>query len=328
MTMGEPDGYKLKRADGTFLEGTSGALIRCRPDGRDPEVVSRGFVNLVEIAFTLRGDAIGTDNWFQHPHDGWRDALVHLLPGGLFPYVPDKGTRLPVTGDPLPPVALFPAVALSGICTYQGDVFPQPMRGNFFTAQHNSRKIGRHVLSENGSTFRAESFDFVTTDDPDFHPSDVLESADGSLIVVDTGAWYVQHCPTGRIRSSPSTGGLFRVRAKEGTAPEDPWGQAIAWRRISAERLAELLSDARPAVRDRAQQSLSARGENAVRSLATVLSAEAPIRARQHAIWSLAAIQDDSASATLREALGHADSDVVVAAAPARGPPAAPARAH
>jgi hypothetical protein len=30
--MGQPDGYKLQRADGTFLEGKSGALLRCRPD--------------------------------------------------------------------------------------------------------------------------------------------------------------------------------------------------------------------------------------------------------------------------------------------------------
>src|SRR5262249_14450276 len=64
MTMGSPDGYKLRRQDGTLLEGQSGALIRCRADGSQPEVICRGFVNLVEVAFTARGDAIGTDNWF------------------------------------------------------------------------------------------------------------------------------------------------------------------------------------------------------------------------------------------------------------------------
>ena len=68
MTMGSPDGYKLRRNDGAVLEGQSGALIRCRPDGSEPEVVCRGFVNLVEVAFTARGEAIGTDNWFA---SGW-----------------------------------------------------------------------------------------------------------------------------------------------------------------------------------------------------------------------------------------------------------------
>ncbi|MFO0892103.1 MAG: hypothetical protein U0790_23570 [Isosphaeraceae bacterium] len=38
MTMGMPDGYRLPRGDGTWLEGTSGAWIRCRPDGSRPEV--------------------------------------------------------------------------------------------------------------------------------------------------------------------------------------------------------------------------------------------------------------------------------------------------
>src|SRR5262249_34869456 len=43
LTMGSPDGYRIKRDDGFFLEGESGALIRCRPDGSRPEVVCRGF---------------------------------------------------------------------------------------------------------------------------------------------------------------------------------------------------------------------------------------------------------------------------------------------
>jgi putative membrane-bound dehydrogenase-like protein len=87
MTMGCPDGYKLKRADGSFLAGESGALIRCWPDGSQPEVICRGFVNLVEVAFTPQGDIFRTVNWFRDPNrkgsDGLRDALVHLVDGGF-----------------------------------------------------------------------------------------------------------------------------------------------------------------------------------------------------------------------------------------------------
>ena len=219
MTMGTPDGYRLATADGSFLEGKSGALIRCRPDGSHPEVVCRGFVNLVEVAFLPGGDAIGTDNWFQEPAGGFRDALVHLVEGGLYPYVPDEGTPQPITGEPLPAVARFPAVALSGLERYRGTAFPAEYRGNLFSAQHNTRKVGRHVLVPDGSTFRSEDSDFLTSEDPDFHPSDVLEDADGSLLVVDTGAWYVQHCPTGRIRASRSRGGIYRVRRADAPGP-------------------------------------------------------------------------------------------------------------
>src|SRR5262249_7788338 len=146
MTMGEPDGYRLRRKDGTLLEGESGALIRCRADGSAPEVLCRGFVNLVEVVFTPRGEVLGTDNWFRNVNDkasdGLRDGLVPLVPGGLYPYHPDKGTPQLVTGEPLPPVTLFPAVALSGLAAYRGLAFPAAMRGQLFSAQHNARKVG------------------------------------------------------------------------------------------------------------------------------------------------------------------------------------------
>jgi len=209
-------------------------------------VVCRGFVNLVEVAFTGSGEIIGTDNWYQHPAGGMRDALVHLVEGGLYPLEPDGGTPQPVAGEPLPALSLFPAVALSGLAIYRGDAFPAEMRGNLFSAQHNSRKIGRHVLSRVASTFKSEDFDFVTSEDPDFHPSDVLEDADGSLLVVDTGGWYVQHCPTGRIRDSRAPGGIYRVRYAKARPPSDPWGLKENWSQPSVQRLIELLATSGP----------------------------------------------------------------------------------
>jgi putative heme-binding domain-containing protein len=160
MTMGQPDGYKIKRRDGTVVHGTTGALLRCRPDGSDPEVLCRGFENLVEVVFTPRGDIIGTVNWFQRPSGGLRDALVHLVDGGLYPLLADRGTPQPVTGDFLPPISLFPAVALSGLERYRGAAFAG-MQGQLFSAQHNARKVGRHVLVPQGATFRSEDFDLV-----------------------------------------------------------------------------------------------------------------------------------------------------------------------
>src|SRR5262249_47892250 len=73
MTLGHPDGYKFKDRAGKKVRGESGALLRCKPDGSEAEVLCRGFENLVEIAFTPRGEVIGTDNWFQRPTNGQRD---------------------------------------------------------------------------------------------------------------------------------------------------------------------------------------------------------------------------------------------------------------
>ncbi len=212
MTVGQPDGYRFKNAHGEEIWGRTGGLIRCRADGSHPEVLSRGFENLVEIVFLPTGEIIGDDNWFQVLSAGVRDALVHLVEGGKYPRMPDNGSPLPRTGGDLPALSKFPAVAFSGLMQYRGSQFPAAMRGNLFAAQFNARRVQRHVLTRDGSSFRSENIDFVTSDDPDFHPSDVLEVDDGSMIIIDTGAWYVQHCPTGKIRDSYVPGGIYRVR--------------------------------------------------------------------------------------------------------------------
>ena len=218
MTIGQPDGYEFKLPNGAVLKGDSGALVRCRADGSQPEILARGFENPVEVVFLPGGEIIGTLNWYQKPAGGVRDALLHIVDGGLYPRHPDNFTPYPVTGDPLPALSMFPAVAFSGFARYDGAQFPAEFRGNLFSAKHNSRSMGRHVLQRMGSTFRSDDSDFLTTDDPDFHPSDVLLDRDGSLLVLDTGSWYTDHCPTGKIRKSPATGGIYRVRYT-GTEP-------------------------------------------------------------------------------------------------------------
>ena len=285
MTMGHPDGYRLPRGDGTFLEGRSGALIRCRPDGSGVEAVCRGFENLVEVVFTDAGECFGTDNWFQRPENGFRDAIVHLVDGGLYPYNADAGTPQPVTGEPLGPAGRFPAAALSGMVMVRGTALGDDFRGQLFTAQHNTRAVGRHVIVPDGHTYRTQDFDFVTTDDPDFHPSDVLEDADGSLLVVDTGSWYIHHCPTGNIRHAHATGGIWRVRRADaptspsrlrGASPDaTPWpageGQGASYEAG--------LRSADPTVVATSARALARRGrcgDDAARALTQLLSHEQP----------------------------------------------------
>lgn len=319
MTMGQPDGYRLKRTDGSLLTGSSGALLRCRPDGRDVEMLSRGFENLVEVLFMPAGEIIGTVNWYYLPAAGVRDALVHLVEGGLYPLDAHERTESHHfnSGLIIPPLSVYPAVAHSGITLYRGDAFPGALRGNAFSAQHNTRKIVRHQFSRRGATFESSDDDFVTSDDPDFHPSDVLEDADGSLLVVDTGSWYVHHCPTGRIRHTPAEGGLYRVRYKDAPRAPDPRGLKLNWN-VAAKDLAARLADGRAVVRDRAVTSLARLGHTAVDAVKPWLANGSPVP-RQGAAWVLAQINDDAARAALRDLLSATNGELVTLAARALG---------
>ena len=324
MTMGRPDGYQLKDQDGKTLTGKSGALIRCRPDGTDPEVVCRGFVNLVELVFTPQGEMIGTDNFFQMPAGGLRDAIVDLAPGGLYPLsLRDEGTPQPMTGGPLPAISMFPAVAPSGLVRYESNDRNDAFHGQLFSAQHNARKVQRHKLSRVGSTFASQNIDFVTSESADFHPSDVLQDADGSLLVIDTGGWYVQHCPTGRIRDSRAPGGIYRIRRQD-AVNEKPnraqaWGLELDWKNASPEQLCGLLSDPRPMVRHRAGLLLRRHDDRAVGPLGRTLEHAEDAQTKQLAIWALAGCTDPSSLEPLQQALESDQSEVVMTAARALG---------
>ena len=80
--------------------------------------------------------------------------------------------------------------ASSDLMIYRDESFGPEYRGNLFSAMFNMHKIARHILEADGATYRCRTEDFLTSPNADFHATDVLEDADGSLIVVDTGAGF------------------------------------------------------------------------------------------------------------------------------------------
>jgi putative heme-binding domain-containing protein len=159
----------------------------------------------------------------------------------------------------------------------------------------------------------------------DFHPTDVLEDADGSLLVLDTGAWYKLCCPTSQLAAPEVLGAIYRVRRKGAPRPDDPRGRKLTWRAMPPSELAQLLDDVRPAVANRAIQELAALGSGAVAALDDVLrtSAFAPSAlrrdrpsadARRNAVWALTRIEMPTAREAVRFALNDRDQSVRQAA--------------
>ena len=115
-----------------------------------------------------------------------------------------------------------------GLTRYESDTFGKAYQDNLFACYFNLHKVSRHVLTPQGTTFTTKDEDFVSSSDLDFHPTDVLEDADGSLLIVDTGGWYKLCCPTSQLHKPDVLGAIYRVRRTGAAKVEDPWGTKLA----------------------------------------------------------------------------------------------------
>jgi len=287
-------------------------IFRARPDGTGIEpVMTGGMDNPVEVAFTPGGERILTATFLQHPEGGRRDGLIHAVYGGVYGKVHDVLDGHPRTGPGVMPVLahLGPA-APCGLARYESDAFGEAYRGNLFASLFNLHKVTRHVLTPDGSTFKSRDEDFLATGDLDFHPTDVLEDADGSLLVLDTGGWYKLCCPTSQLVKPDVLGAIYRVRRSGAKPVDDPRGLKLAWSTMTAGDLAKLLDDRRPAVTRRAIQTLGRLGRDAVPALVGVILGGRSPEARGNAVR--AATRNDAAAAReiARGSLGDRDPTV------------------
>jgi putative membrane-bound dehydrogenase-like protein len=298
--------------------GTRAAhIFRARPDGTGIEpVMTGGMDNPVDVVFTPGGERIFSTTFFQRPGDGKRDGLIHAVYGGIYGKDHDPVYEHPWTSPQFMPVLthMGPA-APCGLHRYESDQFGKEYENNVFCCQFNLRKVSRHVLVPSGSTFITKDSDFVVSDNLDFHPTDVIEDADGSLLILDTGGWYKLCCPTSQLVKPDVTGAIYRVKRVGAHKVEDPRGEKIDWAKAKPEELAKLLGDPRPVVRWKAVAGLAVDGpENPARIWLTIR--EGPEVAKLHAIWAAARLPSSTlAVALIEEVTRPGQSDDVRAAA-------------
>lgn len=289
-------------------------IYRARPDGTGFEpVLTGGMDNPVGVAFSARGERFLSGTFFQTPGAGKRDGLIHALYGGVYGKENPASDGHPRTGDLMPVMTHMGAAAPCGSIAYRSQIFGADYADNLFVCYFNLRKVVRHELVADGATYRTRDTDFITSDSTDFHPTDVFEDADGSLLVIDTGGWYKICCPTSQLAKPDVLGGIYRIRRTGAPKVEDPRGLKLDWPRLTAPALAALLADPRPEVRDRAVENLRRQGAAAVPALVRAAREAAP-STRQLAVWTLATVPGDAARAAVRAALADADSAVVHAA--------------
>jgi putative membrane-bound dehydrogenase-like protein len=295
-------------------KGKAARIFSCKPDGSDVQVhCGGGMDNPVEIDWTDEGEMLGTVNIFYHQRG---DCLVHWMHGGVYPRhdQPEVLAEFRKTGEPLEAVHDYGHVAVSGCCRIR---FPLPAgegtAATFLVTEFNTHKVKQTRLLRSGATFRAETSDFLQAASDDFHPTDVLEDADGSFLVIDTGGWFRIGCPTSQAAKPNILGAIYRVRRADAQRPDDPRGLKLEWSNLAGGQLVALLGDARPAVRERAVAALARQGDGAIAHLSWALAhKDAPIR--RNAIWALTRIATPQAQGSVR-LLGLADKDSSVLAA-------------
>lgn len=301
--------------------GKAARIFSCTTTGRDIQAhCGGGMDNPVEIDFTPGGDMLGTVNLMYQKRG---DCLVHWMHGGVYPRddQPQHLAEFKRTGGLMPEVFDFGHVAVSGMLHYRHSHLGPEFQGRAFVTEFNTHKLCSLKLTPDGSTWRAEKEEFLTSTNIDFHPTDVIEDADGSLLVIDTGGWFRNGCPTSQVAKPEITGGIYRIRRKDGQRFADPHGARLAWDDAPPDELVGRLDDARPLVIQRTMARLGQRGSDAIPTLVGVVAQPgvASATARVNAVWTLARIDDPAARAANRSALRDGEPAVRQAAAHCAG---------
>lgn len=250
-------------------------------------VMTGGMDNPVEVAFTPVGERVFTTTFFQHPGGGHRDGLIHAIYGGVYGKQHDVIVGHPRTGDLMPVMTHLGPSAPCGLLRYESDHLNPGYRDQLFVTSFNLHKVTRHEMTWDGARMITKDHDFLTCNNADFHPTDIIQDADGSLLIIDTGGWYKICCPTSQLYKPEITGGVYRIKNPAHKSIDDPRGQKIQWDEADAGVLVELLKDNRKAVRDKAIAVLAKRHMGSIPLFTDILKTSTSTVQRLNTVWTL-----------------------------------------
>lgn len=248
--------HRVVNRDGSVVdEGTRSGIYSCHPDGSDVRWHSLiAGDNPVEIDFTPDGEIIGVMNLYYNQPRG--DTLVHWLPGGVYERADQMKVieGLPRTLAHMPVMHNFGHVAVSGSCFWHKAESvdfspPSSVKINgaaksdrtplqFLVTHFNTQRLVRMELTPEGATYQATEHEFLRLpESPDVHFTDVMEEADGSLLVLDTGGWFRIGCPASLMAKPDMLGAIYRIQSTKAAS-----GKALAWQSKSTSAIQDLNS--------------------------------------------------------------------------------------
>ncbi len=315
-------GHEFKDEDGNITsKGKAARLFSANIDGSDVEIVMTGGMdNPVEVDFWPTGEMLGTCNLMYGRPRG--DVIAHWIEGGVFPRH-DQGACISEflrTGELMPPIVKLGHIAVSGMLRYRSSHFGDDFTNNLFVTEFNTHRLTRSIITRDGASFTSREEEFMVSENPDFHPTDVIEDADGSLLVIDTGGWFRIGCPTSQVAKPEIHGAIYRIRRTDGKKWNDPRGKELNLKKKSPDMIALHLGDERPVVREAAIDLLAQGNQDALAAIGQYMGDSNPL-VRQNVVWVLArrAKTDEHALPLLREMLSDTNEEVRLTAVTAIG---------
>jgi putative membrane-bound dehydrogenase-like protein len=244
-------GCDVQRPEGDRLVHHGGAILRCRPDGRDLHVFSTGLRNIYDVALDEELNVFVRDN----ENDGgtYMIRVCHSFFGAHhgYPYHYEE-----YKAESMSPLAdLGRGSSAGGVC-YLESAFPPEYRGNLLFCEWG-RSLVRYARERRGSSFAPmKEIDFASGGDGDsygFKPTDLVVDRDGSILVSD---WCDDQRP------KRGRGRVYRISSATPSPAEPSLDAAGYHARLEAQRRAD------PATIKATYKSLSSLG-------------------RLHAVWLL-----------------------------------------
>ena len=297
----------ISRAPGVFSMWPDGSNAENRAQG--------GMANPVEVTFSSEGEVFGTVAVYQNLN-GRTDALLHWIYGSVY-NLRREPVRPRTSGELLPPMSRRGWVAPPGLTRYRsgkfGNGFGADYRDDIFLTEFNTHRVYRIMPERTGASYTASDEVFLESTSPYVHFTDVIEDADGSLLVMDTGGWFLYGCPTSALSRPEIKGGIYRIRKRGAGQRRDFRGSKLDWNNPDI----AWLDDDRFSVRDRAAAELAKRGLEMVAQLNKILTEpkKHSERLRRNAVWTLTRIDHPDASKAVLTGLGDPSASVRLTAA-------------
>ena len=289
-----------------------GMVIRCELDGSRVEVLGHNFRNNWEVTVDSFGSMWQSDNdngssscrvnfVMEHGNFGYRDEKTGAAYGA-------RRTNMEATmqrqmwhqNDPgvVPNLLITGSGAPTGILVYEGDLLPEPFRGQMIHAEPGRNMVWAFPTKQVGAGYSARIMELAGNDvDRDYRPSDVSVAPDGSLFIAD---WFdpVDCCH----RTLNDAGRIFRV------APPGHVYEVAVYDYKTPQGAVQALRSPNLSARYRAWTALLEMQARA-RPLLEEMAVDSNPRLRARALWLLAALRDGTAQA-IEMALEDKSADV------------------